>query len=135
MIRTRITFNGDPAMREIRARSWNGLRRATLFFWQQLQLALNIPNPGVRVRRGRRTRTIYPSPSQPGEPPRKRTGFGQRNVIYRLDQTRMMSKVGIMGNAPYMAYLELGTRRVRARPWLLATLMRFRAQIKTLLES
>lgn len=75
-----------------------------------------------------RSVTIYPYPSQPGEPPRKRTGWGQRHVVWEFvnDPSRGPSgRVGIAKNAMYMLYLELGTRRVKRRPWLVATLRKY----------
>lgn len=70
----------------------------------------------------KRSVTIYPYPSKPGEPPRKRTGWGQRHVVWEFDPRTMRGRVGIAKNAIYMLYLELGTRRVKRRPWLVATL-------------
>ncbi|MEK7767082.1 MAG: hypothetical protein AAB368_12670, partial [bacterium] len=49
----------------------NDLVRTVVFFHTGLQLVLNKSNPRP-----------YKTPSKPGEPPRKRTGFGQRNVQY-----------------------------------------------------
>lgn len=120
MIQARAT-PGDLADR-LREALLRGLRRATLHLWTQLQHTLNVPNTGVRVRlkSGRRV-TRYPDPSKPGEPPRKRTGWLQRNVVYRIDEKNLTSLVGINENAPYGLYLELGTTRMEARPWLFST--------------
>lgn len=85
--------------------------------------------------------TIYPYPSQPGEAPRKRTGWLQRHVIMEFAKQGaagaevMASRTGVGRNALYGLYLELGTRRMKPRPWLVATLMKHKAMIETLLAS
>ncbi len=64
-------------------------------------------------------------PSRPGEPPRAGTGFGRKNIIHEHDRNIPASRVGVMKNAIYMAWLDLGIRprRIRAKkrflriPW------------------
>lgn len=109
----------------LRAAQLRGLRRATVYLWTQLQQTLNVPNTGttVRVRGGGRA-TRYLSPSAPGEPPRKRSGFLQRSVTYEIDVEGLTSRVGPSVNATYGVHLELGTARMQARPWLLSTAKR-----------
>jgi len=65
---------------------------------------------------------VYPYPSKPGEPPKKRTGFGQRNITLEFDEQNNVGRYGIRGNALYMFFLEVGTRRVAARPWMVRAL-------------
>jgi hypothetical protein len=134
-------WNGNGAMDAIRALVWEGIRRATLFYWDRLQSELNVPNTGERRKRvvntsqGKigSTYTVYPNPSKPGEPPRKRTGNLQRNVMYELDEASLKSRVGITPNAIYGLFLELGTIYMLARPWLMATLRKYRQQIQAFL--
>lgn len=123
---------GDRLKSDIR----RGIQAATTFLQTQCKLAVNVSNPGqpVKVKRKRkggnkRSRTIYPSPSAPGEPPRKRTGFGQRHIRKEFDPKAMVGRVGVAQNAIYMLYLEIGTRRVKRRPWLVSTFMKHRAMI------
>lgn len=68
--------------------------------------------------------TIYPYPSKPGEAPRKRTGWGQRHIVWEFDATQIAGRVGVSAAAIYMLFLELGTRFVKRRPWLVVTLMK-----------
>jgi len=108
-----------------------GLQRAVVHLHTKLLEALNTPNTGVRIkrRRGKGAYTTYPTPSKPGEPPRKRTGWLQRSVVYQIDRAGLSATVGVTANARYGAYLELGTARVAARPWLLATLASVREEM------
>ena len=118
-----------------------GLKRAAIFYHARCRAAVNVPNTGTRVGGGRnargqflKQRTVYDNPSQPGEPPRKRTSHGQRGIIweYNGDQRDPAVRIGVQQNAIYMAYLELGTRHIQPRPWLLATLHRHQAMIARL---
>jgi hypothetical protein len=81
----------------------------------------------------RKTATVYPYPSKPGEPPRKRTGWGQNHIVWDVDRAALEGRVGISVNAMYMLFLELGTRRMRPRPWLVATYEKLKSQLNRLI--
>lgn len=66
-----------------------------------------------------------PPPSLPGEPPHKRTGRGRASVAYEV--SGLVGRVGT--NVKYLRWLELGTLRVAARPWLRRALRESQAQI------
>lgn len=63
--------------------------------------------------------------SKPGEPPRLETGFGRASIMHESDvnRGRPLERVGLLGNARYMFYLELGTQKVAPRPWLHKTVI------------
>jgi len=67
--------------------------------------------------------TIYPNPSKPGESPRLRTGFGRKNIVINHDPKGRYVRVGVSQNGMYMFFLEVGTRNIARRPWLMKTLM------------
>jgi hypothetical protein len=71
-----------------------------------------------------RSVTIYPYPSKPGEAPRKRSGWGQRHIVWEFDSASVAGRVGVSTHAIYMLFLELGTRFMKRRPWLVVTLMK-----------
>jgi len=71
--------------------------------------------------------------SLPGEPPRKRTGFGQRGIVREFDG--LTARVGVTANAIYMYYLELGTSRIAKRPWIISTLKKHRTLIGKLMAT
>ena len=125
-------WHGDEVVARIVAAGWDDLARATVFLWQRCVEALNVPNTGVSVKKsGGGSRTIYPHPSKPGEPPRKRTAWLQRHVLYELDKVNLKSRVGVSVNAIYGAMWEAGIRGVK-RPWLLSTLDKHLEQIRQL---
>lgn len=122
MIRARASMD-DGILTRLREAHVRGLLRAVAHLHSRILQVLNVPNTGTRVRRsrGRGSYTAYLNPSKPGEPPRKRTGWLQRNVVYDVDKQRLSARVGLTVNAKYGIYLELGTSRMHPRPWLLAT--------------
>ena len=123
MISAKLDWKGDTATAELRKAAWERVRRAVVFFWQTVQTSLNVSNPRP-----------YKSPSQPGEPPRKRTGWLAGHVLYELDEKTLSGRVGLGKNALYGVYLEAGTRVMAARPWLIATLNKVKAQLEALLK-
>jgi hypothetical protein len=123
VIDSKLVWHGDEAMKEVRANTWEKIQRMVVFFHTELLAVLNKPNPPP-----------YANSSKPGEPPRKRTGWLQRNVLYELDEKKLEGRIGITKNAIYGLFLELGTKTMAARPWLFATLARLMPQLKAMAE-
>jgi hypothetical protein len=121
MMQMQYVDNGKERIAEIEVAGWEAVQRCTVFLWTECVKATGISNPRP-----------YITPSQPGEPPRLRTGHGQRNITYELDPAKGIGRVGVRVNAIYMAYLDQGTRRVLPRPWLLATAIKFRKQLEAI---
>ena len=127
---SRMKWNGKAFEQKLIAATSEGLVRAGTFYHTKCRLAVSRPNTGVDrpVRRrtpegNRRTRRVYLNPSQPGESPRLRTGFGRNNIVVNHKLGRSpYTRVGVTKNGIYMFYLEVGTRRIARRPWLLKTL-------------
>ena len=116
-----------------------GLKRAAVFYHARVRELVNRPNTGTRRKRKRATSaggkgsgyTTYDNSSKPGEPPRKRTGHGQSQIVWEFngDTNAPAARVGVKENGLYMAYLELGTRRIAKRPWLLRALEQHKAML------
>jgi len=131
-----MKWNGKQFQQQLQSATWEGLVRAGAFYQMRCQVAVSRPNTGksVRVKRrtpggNRRTRTIYPNPSLPGEAPKLRTGFGRKNIVANYMQASKSVRVGVTANAMYMFYLEVGTRHIERRPWLMQTLIENQAMI------
>lgn len=81
-----------------------------------------------------KTMTVYPYPSKPGEPPRRRTGFGQRNILKEVQPGE--ARVGFSRNARYMSFHEAGIRYKRAgmqrRPTLVPMLRNNQSRLRQL---
>ena len=63
-----------------------------------------------------KNKNIKHYPSAPGSPPAVNTGELIAHIIY--DVANWELKVGIAGGARYGLYLEKGSSRMKARPWL-----------------
>lgn len=120
---SQLKWNGGQALATIKAKTTERLRRATLFLWEEVVKALNVGNPAPHL-----------NPSLPGRPPRKRTGILQRNVLYEIDEAQGQAKVGITPMAFYGVFLEYGTKKMQARPFMLATLEKNEDRLKEILD-
>lgn len=121
MIEIEYQDHGDQRKAEIEAAGWEAVQRCTVFLWTKAVQAVGVANPRP-----------YDQPSKEGEPPRVRTGFGQRNIRYELNEQAGVGRVGVGVNAKYMAMLDQGTKHCRPRPWLLATALKFWGQLQAL---
>lgn len=63
------------------------------------------------------SRFVGQNPSKPGEFPKKLTGQLQKSISFSIDRKRWILTVGTTLQ-PYPAFLQKGTRKMRARPWL-----------------
>jgi len=70
------------------------------------------------IKEGPKTGRMYGShqASAPGEPPANRTGRLQRSLKYKTRNHREMT---IGAYAEYAGYLEAGTRKMKARPFVI----------------
>lgn len=132
MIKVTYSWNGQAEEEAVLKAGWEKIRRAAHYFWDRVHDELNVPNTGKSVGKKGHRHTVYPNPSKPGEPPRKRTGWLQRHVLEQYDQNKLEAIVGLATAAIYGLFLELGTRRMRARPWLLATLKKYWGQMQAI---
>jgi len=67
-------------------------------------------------------------PSRPGEPPKKVSGDLRISIKKEFDRAAMAVQIGT--RLPYGKHLELGTRKMAARPWLRPTLVNHQAEIR-----
>ena len=70
-----------------------------------------------RARRRRLAKFVYQA-SLPGQPPRKRSGALQKSVTSQVTRGDGVVRIKIGSAVQYARYLELGTKRMRPRPWL-----------------
>lgn len=58
--------------------------------------------------------------SRPGDPPNTDIGTAIKNIGFNVDEKILKSEVGT--NLKYLKWLELGTKNMAARPWLITAL-------------
>jgi HK97 gp10 family phage protein len=71
--------------------------------------------------------------SRPGDPPNTDTGNLVNNVLWEIDEDKMVAQVGT--NLNYGYFLEEGTKTVAARPWLKPAYNKHKDKINKMLQS
>ena len=108
--------------------------RAAAFLAGEAKKAVNRSQPVKTVG----TRRVGLSPSLPGEPPKKVSGFLQRNILSRVIR-RGRDVIGQFGvsHVPYGRPLEKGNPKghLLPRPFLSPQLRRFAQQVKNILAT
>lgn len=119
----RIEIRDAAFLAQLRKATADGLRKAGDFLAEKCRHAVNTPNP---YRPGANAHN-----QDAGKPPYRRTGAGRASIVseYNDDPKHPKVRIGVNQPVPYMAYLELGTPTVWARPWLLATLEKNKPEI------
>jgi len=82
-----------------------------------------------RVKRG----TRGTNPSLPGAYPKKVIGHFRRNIVVEFNRSTMKSRIGT--NVLYGKYLQTGTKKMAARPWLTLGLAQFGPQMQQILNA
>jgi hypothetical protein len=142
----RIQFHDDALKQNLMKAAAEGLKRAGVFFHSACVRVVNKGNPyrhrvkfapkQSAARGGQKTGTVYENRANEdaGQPPFKRTGFGQSNIVFEFNEDPLAPavRVGVRKNALYLIFLDLGTSRIRPRPWLLETYKQHETEIKRL---
>jgi len=118
-----MKWKGDEAMRLIRTEAANRLEGAGMFVRGKARENISRAQP-TRLAHSRATGESYRvglDPSAPGEFPKKVSGRLRLGVAYEVDRERLEARVGT--NVPWGKWLELGTRLMAPRPWLLKTIL------------
>lgn len=88
---------------------------------------------GQQVRRTRGGHRVGLNPSQPGQPPHVLTGRLRQSITHRVDRDARGFVARVGTNVAYSKFLELGTRKMAARPYLRPALFRERSRIAGIL--
>ena len=86
---------------------------------------------GVKSGRVYKRRSIVHQASAPGEPPASDTGFLVSNITKTaVEKSGTELSISVESKAPYSKFLEFGTRKMSARPFLQPALEKNRNKIK-----
>jgi hypothetical protein len=138
-----VKWNGDAAANEIREELTRRLHRCAILVHNRAKKLLSLPGTtkairsfsywyGGRKRTARKKGNVYGAVvSQPGEPPRKQLGTLRQKVVWEV--VGLVARVGM--DQKYGRWLELGTRKMAARPWLRRALDECRDDIRRILTA
>jgi len=129
---TRVVWRGRQFFKKTKAEQAIRMGRAVLFVQGQTKQLLNRSQPLKRLSSGIR---VGLDPSKPGEPPKRVEGSLLKSITTQVEITskRIIGRVGT--NIEYARFLELGTTRIRQRPFLRPALKRSKPAIKKILFS
>lgn len=117
----KIFWHGDSIFEKLRLKSGDNLERACIYLKSEMRGTVNRQGNATNKRAIKKAGKVIRS--QPGEPPMRQTGFGHRNIDYRMNSDRSAAIVGVLKPAFYMAILEVGAPKIglAARPWMRPT--------------
>jgi len=96
------------------------LERAAIYLKGEIKESLRIGNKTGKT------------PSSPGEPPRRRTGRLSGSIAHEVDWPKLIARVGT--NLRYAKFLELGTSKMAARPFIRPAVAKARGAIAAILS-
>ena len=127
---TKVVWRGRKFFEKTKVESTIRMQQAVLFVQGQTKQILNRSQPLKRLPSGIR---VGLDPSKPGEPPKRVEGSLLRSITTQVEVTaqRIIGRVGT--NIEYARFLELGTSRIRQRPYLRPALRKSQPALKKIL--
>lgn len=102
------------------------VKTATLLIHSEAVKNLQRVSPGETETRYGPKRTV--KVSKPGDSPNTDTGTAIKNIGFNVDEQKNKGEVGT--NLKYLKFLELGTKFIAARPWLITALKKVQPDIR-----
>ncbi len=131
---SKFDWHGPAVQAAIRAEMARRLSAATVIVLNRARELLSVSGTSKgaagRNAKGQFQRVYGANPSLPGEPPRKQRGHLRRSLAREVNA--LVGRVGT--NLNYGRWLELGTKKMAARPWLRRALTECRAAIRSLIS-
>jgi hypothetical protein len=110
-----IVWNLSGFQKLTEAELVKNMTKAGLYFTSKLRGYLNKSQPYKRSKDGLKYKGK--NPSAPGDFPHKLSGQLSKSMTWNLDKGKLVLTVG-SNLKGYPSFLETGTRRMQARPWL-----------------
>jgi HK97 gp10 family phage protein len=108
----KITVDVDPTkIQDLQTQITPILQRFALGMVAEMKRLMSLPKSGILYRRGR----VVHQASAPGQPPAVDTGTLTNSISFSFENP-LMARIII--NAEYASYLENGTARMAARPFI-----------------
>lgn len=125
-----LKWDGEKCTAVIRAEMKRRIAACCIVVFNHAKKLLNVEGTGTSGT-GKSSRLVYgANPSAPGEPPHKQRGRLIGSLAFEISE--LLGRVGT--NYKVGRWLELGTKRVAARPWLRRALLECRQIIRAILS-
>lgn len=126
----KLHWYGPKRLAEVEAELGRRITACAIVVTQRARRLIGTEGASTAPGRTRGTKLRYgTNPSTPGNPPHKQTGRLLASVAYEV--VKLVGRAGT--NVLYGRWLELGTRWMRARPWLRRALAESRAKMRAIL--
>jgi phage gpG-like protein len=132
-----VVWNGPACRAMIEKQASGRIRRACEYLSDTIKADISQSgtlryNPTTKKgTKSKSTKTIYNfTHSRPGSAPFKQTGHLRRSITWEVNG--LVGRVGT--SLPYGRALELGTGRMRARPFILPAFMKHRTAIASVIQ-
>ena len=106
--------------------SLENLKVGVLLIHSEAVKNLQSVSPGETQTRYSPKRTV--KVSKPGDSPNTDTSRAIKSIGFNVDEKRLKSEVGT--NLKYLKFLELGTKFIAARPWLITALKKVQPSLR-----
>lgn len=126
-------WQGDEFIEGLKAQLGINLEKAAIYLKEKVKMALNEPQAYERYVGENGVYYTGLGPSTPGNPPKKITGFLQRSIAHEMSDDKLSAFVGT--GVVYGLYLETGTVKMAARPFLSSTLLTERATVDQIIRT
>ncbi len=128
-----VEWNGDKYLTELEKNLAGNLEKAAVYLKGKVKEAVNRSQTYERYKGQSGVYYHGLDPSHAGESPKKITGFLQRSIAHAMSGDKKQAFVGT--NLDYGKFLELGTSKMQARPFLRSTLLRERDKIARIIAT
>jgi len=131
---SRLKWHGEAIKRRLDGELERRLTTAAILVTSRARKLIGIEGAGKPSKKGGKLR-YGANPSRPGDPPHKQTGRLLASVAYEVSRKllgQVSARVGT--NIKYGRWLELGTRKMKARPWLRRSLNEMLAAIRAIMR-
>lgn len=116
-----LEWYGDEFLKLTAKELGDNLEKAAVYLKGEIKEKINQSEPYTRYVGDHGIYYSGDDPSAPGEEPKKITGTLQRSITHRMSEDRLQAFVG--SNIDYAFYLEMGTAKMAARPYLRSTML------------
>lgn len=129
----KVEWNGDKFLHNLENNLGQNLEKAAIYLKDHVKTALNRSQPRSRSVGDSGVHYKGLEPSAPGEAPKKLVGFLQRSIAHAMSADRQQAFVGT--NLEYGLFLEIGTSKMAARPYLRPTLDKLKDEITRIIAT